>query len=281
MPTIRTDDSAVIVYRDSGQGMPAILLHCSASCGGQWSALTSELASSYRVLAPDLFGCGGTDRWAGWRPLTLAEEADTVATLIALSDEPVHLVGHSYGGAVALRVALEHPDWVRSLTVIEPVAFYLLRDGDDGDRRLFREVGTFANDVSTAVSSGNFEGAMRRFVDYWIGAGAWASMPLNRREILRRGAQQVPMQFHSVLSERTTVTAYRRLSIPTLVLRGETSPRPTRRIAEMLAWALRARLKTVPDAGHMMPVTHSDEVNALVVDHIVRNTAARAAPFAA
>ncbi len=281
MPSIQTDGSTAVSFRDTGHGTPAMLLHCTASCGGQWDALTVELEERHRVIAPDLYGCGESDRWTGAGPLTLSEEADTVSSLIAYCGEPVHLVGHSYGGAVALRVALEHPDWVRSLTLIEPLALYLLRDGDIAERRLFQEVRTFADHITAAVSIGDFDAAMTKYAGYWIGSDAWSTMPIDKRVALIRSAQQVPPQFNSVLSERVTIKAFRRLALPTLVMRGETSPQPTRRIAEMVAWGLRGRLKTIAAAGHMMPISHGPIVNAAVAGHIDRGTPAMATTFAA
>ena len=89
---------------------------------------------------------------------------------------PIHLVGHSYGGAVALRFAMQQPERLRSLVLIEPVAFHLLRDeapdpanrlplqrGDGGRRPCVEGRGR-------AATTGR---AMARFVDYWNGEGAW------------------------------------------------------------------------------------------------------------
>ena len=89
---------------------------------------------------------------------------------------PIHLVGHSYGGAVALRFAMQQPERLRSLVLIEPVAFHLLRDEapDPANRHLFGEVTELAGLVSPApLPSGDYRCAMARFVDYWNGEGAW------------------------------------------------------------------------------------------------------------
>jgi pimeloyl-ACP methyl ester carboxylesterase len=65
--------------------------------------------------------------------------------------------------------------------------------------------------------------------------------------------------------------AYRQIAVPALVLRGTQSPRPTRRIAELVAKALpAARLETIDGAGHMLPLTHPESVNAAVAAHLFR-----------
>jgi pimeloyl-ACP methyl ester carboxylesterase len=85
-------------------------------------------------------------------------------------DGPVHLVGHSYGGAVATAVALAHPERVASLTVYEPVLFHLLREvGDPG----WDEVQQVPATVRRHLDAGDPEAAACHFVDYWTGAGSF------------------------------------------------------------------------------------------------------------
>ena len=96
------------------------------------------------------------------------------AGLIERIGGPVHLVGYSWGGAVALKLAAWRPEAVRSLTVIEPSAFHLLRGGSDADRRLFEEVMAIGAAMDPAAGPARREAAMRLFIDYWNGDGAWA-----------------------------------------------------------------------------------------------------------
>ena len=137
MPSIDVN-GAKLSYRESGaaSGRPVVLLHSSANSGAQWRALRADTEARYRVLALDLYGYGGTDPWPGHRALTLADEAALAEALIERCDAPVHLIGHSYGGAVALRVALHRPESIATLTLIEPTAFNLLRDGGENERAL-------------------------------------------------------------------------------------------------------------------------------------------------
>ena len=81
----------------------------------------------FRVHAVEFHGHGRRAAWRGDAPLTLADEAALVAPLLAEAGG-AHLVGHSYGGAVALKVATMHPGQVRSLVAYEPVLFRWLID---------------------------------------------------------------------------------------------------------------------------------------------------------
>jgi pimeloyl-ACP methyl ester carboxylesterase len=90
-----------------------------------------------------------------------------------------------------------------------------------------------------------------------------------RRASLRRWLPKAPLDFQALLGERTPLAAYRQLAMPTLVLRGEHAPRPSRLIAEGLARVVRtARLRVVPNAGHMGPFTHADDVNRAIAKHL-------------
>jgi pimeloyl-ACP methyl ester carboxylesterase len=84
------------------------------------------------------------------------------------------------------------------------------------------------------------------------------------------------------MAEPTTLAALERIDVPTLILRGSNSPRPTRRIAELLAEVLpNARLRTIEGAGHMLPLTHGEAVNAAIAEHLFCSPADRQRPAAA
>ena len=103
-----------------------IALHCSGAGAGQWRNLGETLGGGYEVLAPEHYGCESTGPWTGRHAFTLADEAVRAIELIDMSGERVHLAGHSYGGGVALHVALARPDRIASMTLYEPAAFHLL-----------------------------------------------------------------------------------------------------------------------------------------------------------
>jgi len=283
MPSIEIG-GARVAYADAGSGETVLLLHSSASAGAQWRSLTETLQARCRILAPDLYGYGETDPWPGRGPLRLAEEAALADAVLAQSRGPIHLVGHSYGGAVALRFALQQAERLRSLTLIEPVAFHLLRGApaDAADRRLFLAVAAVAAVVSEATATGDYRGGMARFVNYWNGAGAWSRTKPELQAALARRTPKVALDFWATMTESTPRAAYRRIAVPTLVLRGAESPLPTRRIAELIADALpNARLQTIDGAGHMLPLTHREAVDAAVAEHLFRVMADRQRPAAA
>jgi pimeloyl-ACP methyl ester carboxylesterase len=271
MPTIDLGGTR-IACAETGAGETVLLLHSSAGSGALWRSLTERLRTRCRVLAPDLYGYGDTDPWPGHRALTLADEAALAAAVLPPACGPIHLVGHSYGGAVALRFALQWPGRLRSLTLIEPVAFHLLRDAAEAaDRVLFRRVTALAAAVAATTAGGACQDAMAQFIDYWNGEGAWSQATPEAQAALAHRAPKVVLDFQATMSEPTLRAAYRQIAVPALVLRGTQSPRPTRRIAELVAKALpAARLETIDGAGHMLPLTHPESVNAAVAAHLFR-----------
>lgn len=258
-----------IEYSDRGRGEPVIALHCSGSSGGQWRRLAEALDGRFRLLAPDLHGNGGSAPWRGHRPIALADEAAIVGALLEACGEAAHLVGHSFGGAVALHAARLYAPRVKSLALVEPVAFHLLRGGDEHDDEALREISGVADMVSRALASGDHLAGFGRFVDYWSGPGAWGAVPADRRAGLAGSLGAVALNFWAGLNEPTRAGHFAAVDVPALVVRGERSPLAGRRVAARVAAALpNARLVTLDGAGHMAPVTHPDAVNALVRAHL-------------
>lgn len=246
-----------------------IALHCSGAGAGQWRALGEALGPGYELAAPEHYGCERTGPWSGEHAFTLADEAARTVDLIDRCGKKVHLVGHSYGGGVALNVALARPDRIASLALYEPSAFHLLKALGDQGAAAYQEIAELARETGDSVVSGDFTRAAISFVVYWGGSGAWAALRPSVQAALIRWVAKAPLDFHALMAEPTPIAAYAGLRMPTLVLRGEHAPRPTRLIAGLLTTVLPAARPAVLDgAGHMGPTTHADAVNELIVAHI-------------
>jgi len=251
-----------------------IALHCSGAGSSQWNYLAEVLGGGFEVLAPEHFGNENTGPWTGERPFTLAEEAVRTIALIDECESKVHLVGHSYGGAVALHVALARPERIASLALYEPSAFHLLRQMGANGAEAFAEITSIARRTCEGVISGDYRGAASAFVDYWNGSGAWDALRPAMQQALIRWLPKAPLDFRALIEEPTPASAYRKLGFPVRILRGAHAPLPTRLIAESLSHLLPAsRLLTVEGAGHMGPLTHAPQVSALFVQHIASEEA--------
>lgn len=270
MPTLNLDGTAVS-FRDVGQGPPAILLHSSSSHSGQWRQLSDSIRDRFQVLAPDFHGYGQSDPLPQDDRPYFEHDAAIVNELLNTVDGPTHLVGHSLGGTIAARIALERPDDVASLTLIEPVLFNLLEETRDPRRVEYLEI---AHSIMVLVRLGRLEQAARLFLDFWVGPGGLDGMDDGTRAYIVRTVGRVADDWVGIsgLAPGALVAAdFQRLSPPTLLLCGEETRDSTRAIVEILLEAIpQVDYREVPGAGHMSPVTHPALVNSMIVEFIDR-----------
>ena len=262
MPMLTTG-RLLIDYTDEGAGAPVVLLHSSVSGNRQWRPLAEALRDRYRVLALNLFGYGATTPWPDAAPQSLYGQAQLVLALCEAVTGPIHLVGHSFGGAVALKAAMLLGPQVASLTLLEPNPFYLLAQADRTDAYL--EVRALRDHVKCYGALGDWATAAARFADYWLGDGAWAAMPTRRRDAFVAALPPSYHEWDAVMDEVTTIAACRALGARTLVVSDPATRRPIQEIVALLAASCpRWTFRTVAVGGHMAPLTHPQLVNPLI-----------------
>jgi pimeloyl-ACP methyl ester carboxylesterase len=265
---------ASLHYRVQGEGKPVVALHGSASTGAQWRTLVGYIGGRFRVVTPDIPGYGTSAPGMG---SGLVDDARAIEALAVRIGAPVHLVGYSYGAAVALKLATLRPELLRSLTLIEPVSFHLLRHGRRSDHELYTDVAGLASRIFSHAIDKRPEEAMRVFIDYWSGEGAWArTSPRLRAELLKH-LPRVCADLRAVMFEHQTVLDLAGIGCPTLVIEGRDSPEVSRRLSEMVADAVpRATLGIVPDAGHLALLTDPHIVDPMIAAHLLATDRAAA-----
>jgi len=265
MPAI-TCPSGTLFFVDEGAGDPVLLLHAGGGSSAQWKDMIALLRPHHRVLALDFHGCGRTSPWTGGPKGLIAAEVELVRTLLdRLGDARAHLVGHSYGGWMGLHAALALRTRIASLALIEPVAVGMLRGRDDA---ACRDADSLSDAIVEDVERGNPEAGVERFVDYWNWRGCWKKMPPPFRNAMLALAEHICVMHLAGRGDTLSFDDVRDLSVPTLLLYGEISPIPTRNLVRHLAVELpRARLRAIPAAGHMSPLSHPGLVARALMEH--------------
>jgi len=269
-------------FFETGVGVPVVLLHSGGSSSAQWAEYGRLLGDCYRIIAPDLFGSSGqTTPWRGQDDLTHADQARLVtAVMDTLGIEAAHVVGHSYGGATALRLALQEPERVRTLTVIEPQVVTLLPQA--GEHMLWQDYHRPAQRFMDLVQAGEEELASRESFDYYNGAGSWERLSERRRAKFVGTAAAGVQSIKSTLNNPITLLDCRSMRAPTLIICGGKTTPVQRRVSELLRDSIpSSEYAVVAGAGHMSPMTHGDQTAELLLKHFNASTpTVSAAPFA-
>lgn len=243
-----------------GSGPRNVLaLHCTLAFGGAWAGLMRQMDGAVTLIAPDMPSHGRSPDWD--------EESDFGATVYEAArvclTEPMDVVGHSFGGATALRLAVEHPELVRSLTMIEPVFFCIAQEDDPA---VTEAQIALSRPFNTLIAQGDMEAAARTFNGSWSDGPKWDDMPEQVRAAMTRGVHVVPGSQPFLFGDNANLVArLDRANMPTLLVRGEAADR----IVEVTNAGLvrrmpNAREAVMAGAGHMAPITHPADMAALL-----------------
>lgn len=259
MPILRKD-GLTVDYLDDGAGPAVVLVHSSVSGNKQWRRLVETLRPSYRCFAPNLLGYGLTSPWHAGRKQTLEDAAEVTLALCEAIPGPIRLVGHSWGGAVALATANKLGPAVSHLALYEPMLCGLLHG--HGKAEAWSEAMGIYSAVQALGDAQDWKALAEVFTDYFNGDGSWASTPTERQQVI---ASQLPPNRHEwdAGAQSTTAQRFAGITARTLILRGSLTRRVTKETAEVLCQAFpQWALHDIEDAGHMGPLSHSEIVNA-------------------
>ena len=252
----------------SAHGRLILCLHCSTGSSRQWQSLSAHLGDQHALVAPDLLGYGDNPPWPRERRSSLELEVQSLMARIPETGAALDVVAHSFGAAVAVKLALMHPRRVRSLTLYEPVLLSLLKE--DSHAAALAGILSTAGHIEGALSRRDCEAAAARFIDFWSGSGRWQAMAETRRGSVRAVIHKVRADFEALLNEPMTLADVARIDVPVLCFSGGQSPAATRRIADLLSAHLpRAQTVRIENAGHMGPLTHADLVNGHIVKFLM------------
>ena len=252
-----------------GSDRPLLALHCSLAHSGAWTGLAERLAG-LTITATDQLGHGRAPDWDGITDLHGEITRSSIAMADALGDgAPIDLMGHSFGGTVALRIALERPDLVRSLTLVEPVIFAAAKSAGAAAYGPFRADHLAFADL---VRSDLRQEAAAMFHGVWGTGDKLAELPLKTQTYMVDRIHFIVAQNPVLLDDAAGLLRYmglESLGIPVLLIDGALSPPIINAVqTELMRRLPMARRLTVPGAGHMVSITHAAQVAPAVQAHL-------------
>ncbi|CUH39236.1 acetoin dehydrogenase E2 subunit dihydrolipoyllysine-residue acetyltransferase [Jannaschia seosinensis] len=230
-----------------------LALHCMLASGAAWRRVAAACGGCW--YAPDLPGHGAAPPWKG-----SAYMADALAVAAARAPEGrFDLIGHSYGGCLALRMLVEMPARIRSLVLVEPVMFAAGEPDVLADH--FAQLAPYG----TALRAGDGEAAARVFTGLWGDGRSWEELkPAQRAYIAARIAlvaasePGIAEDAHGILSRLPAVPP------PTLLVTRRDPPEIVKTVADGLAARLRGAVRGTAGQGHMIPMQAPAELAARI-----------------
>ena len=176
----------------------------------------------------------------------------------------VHLVGHSFGGALALRLAELYPERVLSVSLYEPISLGVFHGvSKEDDRHLLQKMQRLGSHMACSQPLN----AMAHFIDFWMGAGSWEALGQDAQCKLAHYAAIAARDFQDGLHEAIHTSGHLPLPGPVLLMYGDQTIDVARRICQSLAGCLPgAALECLAGSGHMGPIQNADRVNTAILE---------------
>jgi pimeloyl-ACP methyl ester carboxylesterase len=259
-----------LAYIERGCGDPVVLVHGVLADYRGWSTIVDDLAKRFHVYAysrryhfPNSTSGDGRD----YLPATHA--ADLLAFIDNLGLDGVHVVGHSYGGNVALLAALKHPDKIRTLVLIEPTTFSLIAGSEAGDKAL-ADYGPLADRIGELLGKNDNDGAVTMALEYLLRPTTFPSLPEKVRAMFLSNV--ATLRF--TVNDTTPVARDQLYSLPmpVLLLGGADSGAEFKLTLDALARTLyRTARVTVPGGTDALPYNQAAAVSAALLEYFAQH----------
>ncbi|MGM0480438.1 MAG: alpha/beta fold hydrolase [Pseudomonadota bacterium] len=243
-----------------------VLLHSSQSASSQWRSLIQQLNGQVHLIAVDLLGYGQAPVAEQQPHFRLANEVGRIQAALAQLgfSQPVIMVGHSYGGALALKMAADGSVAIKTLALYEPVSFHVLPEDSPGMTEI--------REVNEAMHGKDARSCTRTFVDYWNQPGYFDALPEKIQALMIGQAGKVALDFDALLGEPLQLEDYAQIQQPVLLMTGEFTRRSAKAVVKALTSVLPKVEKMELAAGHMGPLTHPAEINPVLLNFLQRNS---------
>jgi pimeloyl-ACP methyl ester carboxylesterase len=269
-----SDALGSIDYDESGTGPTVVLVPGSCSTGAAWRPVIAGLGGRFRCVSTSLLGYGGTRERRDGEDCSISHEVEVLERVVRTAAAPVHLVGHSFGGLVAIALALKNLALgnrvpLASLTVLEAPAVALLREAEQ-ERHHLRDLREMTDSYFAAFAGGDAE-AIRVMIDFYGGPGTFASWPRRVRAYAMETTAVNIRDWASAFGFALSRAMVQSIDVPSLIAWGACSHPAAKRANSLLGASLRSSSSVeIAGAAHFMISTHAREVARLVANHVLQ-----------
>jgi esterase len=221
-------NGTTLFYEERGEGAPICCVHGVGGSSLAWSAALPRIARYGRVIIYDRRGSGRSVRDVPAEKITMVEHAqDLHGLLLAVASAPAVVIGRSYGGGVAVQLALAHPERIRALVLLEPAVTGLCAEYDRWERE-------FDAAIDAAAGSGDPDAAAETFLVRVFGSTYAQVVPTAVQEIIRgnAGAIVADCTAPTVPVEPRSLHA---ITVPVLAVAATSSPPALQALAGAVA----------------------------------------------
>lgn len=241
-------------YDEQGSGSPIVFIHGSYATTATWKTMVEHLASKHRCILIKLPGhCGTPEPRDFSNPSVETELAIIEQVVNRLTDEPIHIVGHSFGGVIALAQALKGNLNINQLSLFEPVTVSLLDNKMSAVVRKF--LVKYRCDVSQEVRF-----SCGQVIDFWGGKGAFQSLPDFIKEGMETLALNNIRHWDCEANMEYKLADLQRVSVYTRLICGTHSNPIAHAICDLLNSNIPHSNKyTIEGASHFLVTSHASE----------------------
>ena len=245
-----------------------MMLHGTASNAKQWSQLATLLNQQYSVYTPEIPGYVKNENDTLQAFHSLDNRVKPLLDLLDSINEKIHLVGHSFGGLVALRLGELRPNKVLSITIYEPTVIGVFKGcTEPTDLALASEV----KNLAEVVKHSSPEVAMESFINFWHGTKQWPNIPKSIQNKLCQYADIAAVDFLNGLEDLYQALPHQHFQGQVNVIFGSKTVPLAKGIATKLGQKLpNAKMFELAGLGHMGPITHAQEFNNAIGDILRR-----------
>ncbi|PMJ91716.1 alpha/beta hydrolase [Vibrio sp. 10N.261.55.A7] len=252
-------------FEQQGRGDPIVFIHGSFASTSTWKRMVEVLSKDHHCISIKLPGhCGMPDPLDFSSP-TIHTEINIIRdTVTALTDKPVHLVGHSVGASIALAIALKSDLKLSKMTLFEPVSIWVLRRANN--LAMTQRVDDFLSHYRQDARE-NKPYVCGQVIDFWAGNGAFDTLPLSIQDSMQPLVKNNLRHWDMDIAITSTLSDLEQCEVTTHLVYGDQSNPVAGAVCEQLNESLPNSTKhVIKGANHFLVTSHVEECLRYILD---------------